>query len=123
MLKNTQHPLYHSIFPFHISTEQEIKNSSFFENKVSSIDLCIESIDGLIIEPQEVFSFWHLIPEPSTKNGFKIERQTNLLNAEFHCFHPILENDLKFAAEMKEQLKYVTTYSNNTQINSSSYKY
>ena len=76
--KNQQQSQDNSIFPFSISTEQEIKHSSFFENKTSNIDLCIESIDGLIIKPEQIFSFWQLVPEPSTKNGFKHGR--NIVN-------------------------------------------
>ena len=203
--KNQQQSQNNSIFPFSISTQQEIKSSSFFENKTSNIDLCIASIDGLIMEPEQVFSFWHLVPEPSTKNGFKngrnivngkvaeevgggicqvscilyinalkagleilerhahsvdlyqdherftplgsdativygykdlqfkntldvpirirIERKNNLLNAELHSVHQIIENEITFSVEIKDGLKRVTTYANNTPINCSSYKY
>lgn len=67
-------------YPFQISTQQEIKPSSFFENKTHNIDLCIQHLNGLIILPEHVFSFWHLIPEPSVHNGFKHGR--NLINGE-----------------------------------------
>lgn len=40
-------------------------------SEVENIKLCLPSIDGLVIEPGESFSFCRLIGLPTTKRGFK----------------------------------------------------
>lgn len=41
------------------------------KNKVTNIELACKKINGLIIHPNEVFSFWTTIGSPSKKNGYK----------------------------------------------------
>ncbi|QIO04606.1 VanW family protein [Acinetobacter shaoyimingii] len=192
------------IFPFQISTEQQIKASSFFENKTANIDLCIQYIDGLIVPPNHIFSFWHLVPEPSIQNGFKqgrniingaigeeigggicqvscilyitalkaglkiierhahsvdiyqeherftplgsdativyaykdlqfknifdfpiqinLRRKHDVLIAQFSFQNKILEKNIHFSVELRDQIKYVITHSDLDQINLSIYK-
>lgn len=59
---------------FQISTQQEIKINQYFDNKTHNIDLTIQALHGLVIEPNQTFSFWHLVPAPTQKNGYKIGR-------------------------------------------------
>ena len=40
-------------------------------NKAVNIGLAAEKINGLIIRPGEVFSFWKTVGSPSAKNGYK----------------------------------------------------
>ena len=40
-------------------------------NKVENIRLCLPHLDGLIIEPGEVFSFCRLVGKPTKRRGFK----------------------------------------------------
>lgn len=40
-------------------------------NKAENIRLACEGINGVIINPGEIFSFWQLVGNPSKKNGFK----------------------------------------------------
>ena len=54
-----------------ISTTQEIKKGAFFENKVHNIKTASVKISSVIIYPNQVFSFWKIIGNPSKKNGFK----------------------------------------------------
>lgn len=54
--------------------QQEIKISHFFANKTHNIDLCLKNLNGLVLHPQQIFSFWHLIPQPLAKHGFKMGR-------------------------------------------------
>ncbi|MGJ8685487.1 MAG: VanW family protein [Nonlabens sp.] len=61
-----------------LTVEQPLKQNRGLANKVHNIKLACYAIDGLVIKPGEWFSFWHFIPQPSHKNGFKIGR--NLLN-------------------------------------------
>lgn len=67
-------------FPLRIQQQQHIQMSAHFANKVHNLDLCIQAIDGLVLQPQQLFSFWQLVPKPSLKNGFKTGR--NLVNGQ-----------------------------------------
>lgn len=57
-----------------LTHQQVIQISSHFSQKVSNIDRCIEHINGVVVEPGQIFSFWHLVPQPTSKNGFKPSR-------------------------------------------------
>lgn len=59
---------------YQISTQQEIKINQYFENKTHNIDLTIQTLHGLVIEPNQIFSFWHLVQAPTQRNGYKIGR-------------------------------------------------
>ncbi len=61
-----------------IELRQIIKKSEFHENKVHNLKIVGEKINNLIINPNEVFSFWKLIGRPTENNGFKEGR--NLIN-------------------------------------------
>ncbi|MBJ9372394.1 VanW family protein [Acinetobacter sp. TGL-Y2] len=63
---------------YQISTSQEIKSNAYFANKIHNIDLAIQTLNGVIIQPQQIFSFWHLVKAPTLKNGYKAGR--NLVN-------------------------------------------
>ncbi|MDY6940680.1 MAG: VanW family protein [Cyanobacteriota bacterium] len=41
-------------------------------NKMHNLQLAIDRLDGLIIEPDRVFSFWYLVGFPSRARGFKV---------------------------------------------------
>ncbi|MEE3717529.1 VanW family protein [Tumidithrix elongata RA019] len=41
-------------------------------NKVTNLRLAIAQIDGLVIQPGEVFSFWYLVGNPTQNRGFKL---------------------------------------------------
>lgn len=64
----------HFNFGYQSVWQQEIKASSFFANKTHNIDLCLQQLNGLILQPQQVFSFWHSVPQPCIKHGFKTGR-------------------------------------------------
>ena len=65
-------------FPFSIKTSQEIKNGTFLDNKIHNLKLASNLINQIVIHPNEVFSFWKIIKNPSEKNGFKKGR--NIVN-------------------------------------------
>lgn len=75
-----QHSANSLTFNQKLSHYQEIKMSHSFANKVHNIDLCLEHINHIVIEPHQVFSFWQLVPKPVLKNGFKTGR--NLVNGQ-----------------------------------------
>lgn len=58
--------------------EIEIKKGAFFENKMHNLTLVESKLNGVIINPNEIFSFWKIVGEASQKSGFKVGR--NLIN-------------------------------------------
>lgn len=67
-------------FPFQITTIQEIKKSTLFENKVHNIKTASARIEPVLILPNEIFSFWKTIGAPNKKNNFKKGR--NIVNGQ-----------------------------------------
>ena len=41
-------------------------------NKVTNLRLAIAQIDGLVIQPNQVFSFWYIVGNPTKQRGFKL---------------------------------------------------
>ena len=54
-----------------IATTQEIKQGAFFENKIHNIKTASSKVESIIINPNQVFSFWKIVGSPTKKNGFK----------------------------------------------------
>lgn len=57
-----------------LSITQPIKKTAYSDNKRHNLQLAISRIHNMSIQPQEVFSFWKLIGNPSQKKGYKIGR-------------------------------------------------
>ena len=53
---------------------QEIKGSAFVEGKLANIGLGATLLDGVVIAPGEMLSFWALVGCPSAANGFSVGR-------------------------------------------------
>lgn len=53
---------------------QPIRNTGFVEGKLENIRLGAARLDGVVIAPGEIFSFWALVGEPSARAGFAIGR-------------------------------------------------
>jgi vancomycin resistance protein VanW len=53
-----------------IEVTQEIKKSKTTNAKIKNINIAIFQIEQILIYPNEVFSFWKIVGEPSKKNGF-----------------------------------------------------
>ena len=41
------------------------------EGKVANLRLAVDAVDGLVLRPGEVFSFWHAVGAPSTERGYR----------------------------------------------------
>jgi len=63
---------------YKIELRQIIRKGDFHKNKVHNLKTAGKKINHLIIQPNEVFSFWKLIGQPSEENDFKEGR--NLIN-------------------------------------------
>jgi vancomycin resistance protein VanW len=53
---------------------QEIKPTGFLEGKLANIGLSAALLDGVVVAPGEIFSFWKLVGRPSAAAGFAIGR-------------------------------------------------
>jgi vancomycin resistance protein VanW len=53
---------------------QEIKPTAFLEGKLANIRLSAALLDGVVVMPGEVFSFWKLVGRPSAAAGFELGR-------------------------------------------------
>lgn len=67
-----------SLWAYSIETRQIVRPSHLFENKIDNINLAGKSINEVVVQPGEVFSFWRVIGNPSARNGYKTGR--NLVN-------------------------------------------
>lgn len=56
---------------FSIELKQPIMPSEYFENKLHNIQVCANKINGLLLQPNQIFSFWYLIGSPTLSNGFQ----------------------------------------------------
>jgi vancomycin resistance protein VanW len=65
--------LAHETFEHSSILLKRLKNSDMLlqRNKVHNLRLAIERLDGLIVEPGEVFSFWHRLGRPTASKGYK----------------------------------------------------
>jgi vancomycin resistance protein VanW len=53
---------------------QEIKGTAFLEGKLANIGLSVALLDGVVVAPDEIFSFWRLVGCPSARAGFAVGR-------------------------------------------------
>ncbi len=63
-----------AIFPFSLIETQPVLPSATLENKLQNLRLGAAQIQHIVIAPNEVFSFWKLVGNPSAKNGFTKSR-------------------------------------------------
>lgn len=61
-------------YPIQISLSQPIKSNPHTSNKLENLKIASSLINNKVIEPGQIFSFWNLIPRPTSKNGFKLGR-------------------------------------------------
>jgi vancomycin resistance protein VanW len=65
-------------FSYELKLVQPIVQSAFYENKIHNIQQGCTAIEGIVIYPNQIFSFWKCVPQPTKSNNFKIGR--NLVN-------------------------------------------
>ncbi|MFN0173773.1 MAG: VanW family protein [Saprospiraceae bacterium] len=53
---------------------QPIRPGATFANKLANLRLATSSIDGLLLRPGAVFSFWEIVGPPTTSRGFRPSR-------------------------------------------------
>lgn len=58
-------------FPHFISGQQPVHASHLSENKVHNLLLAAGKLNGRVIGPGQIFSFWNLVERPIEKNGYR----------------------------------------------------
>ena len=54
-----------------VEFKQPIRKGEFHENKIHNLKIVSAKINNLVIQPNEVFSFWKRVGKPSKQNNFK----------------------------------------------------
>ena len=58
-------------WPERISYSQPISQNSYTEAKLNNLRIALKALDGLILPPEKIFSYWQFIPRPVKRNGFQ----------------------------------------------------
>ncbi len=58
------------LFERQITVSQIIPNNSYLNNKKHNLATAIACIENIPIQPGQIFSFWHLVGEPSPQKGY-----------------------------------------------------
>ncbi len=79
-LKNSKHfakkldsnDLPYKYFEHQTLLRRKLKDVDMYlqENKIINLKIAIQNLDGLIIKPDEVFSYWYLIGKPTISKGY-----------------------------------------------------
>ena len=56
------------------SISQPIRQTAHYEGKLHNLQRAAKILDGITIPPGKILSFWHLVGEPSARNGFQLGR-------------------------------------------------
>ncbi|WP_072207779.1 VanW family protein [Mastigocoleus testarum] len=51
--------------------KQRSGSADINENRIYNMQLAADQINGLIIQPKQIFGFWNRVPRPIIKNGFR----------------------------------------------------
>ena len=71
------------LLPYQLEEVQPVRQSSYYENKLHNLRLGAQRINQIIIQPGQVFSYWHVLGAPSAQNGFREGR--NLINGKLQA--------------------------------------
>ena len=74
-MKNKKKNIFfeHIIADYQIVLRKELTDNDAIilqENKITNMKIAAEKINGIIIEPGKIFSFWNVVGNPSYKNGY-----------------------------------------------------
>lgn len=51
--------------------KQRSTANNLHQNRLINMSLAAQFVDGLIIQPQQIFGFWRRVPQPTIQNGFQ----------------------------------------------------
>ncbi|MGI0490482.1 VanW family protein [Alkalinema pantanalense CENA528] len=53
-----------------IQVEQELKPSAYSENKRHNLTIAVHQIESVVIQPNQIFSFWSVVGQPTKRRGY-----------------------------------------------------
>jgi vancomycin resistance protein VanW len=57
-----------------ITVQQAITGGDAAANKINNLQMAISCLQGMVLQPGQIFSFWHLVGQPSSKKGYQKSR-------------------------------------------------
>ena len=57
-----------------VTISQPIRQTAHYQGKLHNLRMAAKILDGITIPPGKIFSFWHLVGQPSARNGFQLGR-------------------------------------------------
>lgn len=60
--------------PHAISLQQTIMGGDAAANKLQNLQLAVARLQGIVLQPGQLFSFWHCVGQPSGKKGYQKSR-------------------------------------------------
>ncbi len=116
-------------FPIQLSMSQPIRKNDYSKNKKHNLQLAIRTIENKVILPNQILSYWQLIPQPTPSNGFKKGRNVigNSLALDYGgglcqlsgiLYHLALEADLDIIERHPHSLDIYTEASRYTPLGS-----
>lgn len=51
--------------------KQRSAANNLHQNRLINMSLAVQFVNGLVLQPQQIFSFWQRLPQPTAKNGFQ----------------------------------------------------
>lgn len=57
-------------WPAYVTVTQSLGHSAHVENKKHNLALAIRELQDVQVGPEEIFSFWHLVGQPTKRRGF-----------------------------------------------------
>jgi vancomycin resistance protein VanW len=100
-----------------IIEKQEIKRGELFDNKLSNIRLTASKISGIVIRRGAIFSFWHMVGNPSEGNGFQKSRIIKNGMVDFETGGGICQvSGLVYLAALKAGLKILERHNHSVDI-------
>ncbi len=100
-----------------IIEKQAIKRGELFENKLSNIRLTAAKISGIVIRRGAIFSFWHVVGNPSERNGFRKSRIIKNGVVDFETGGGVCQvSGLMYLAALKAGLKILERHNHSVDI-------
>ena len=97
--------------------KQEIKRGELFDNKLSNIRLTASKISGIVIRRGAIFSFWHIVGNPSERNGFQKSRSIKNGVVDFETGGGVCQvSGLVYLAALKAGLKILERHNHSVDI-------
>jgi vancomycin resistance protein VanW len=74
LFANPVTPLHPPDWIAQIRISQALKPSAYADNKWQNLALAIQCIEPVVIQPGQIFSFWHLVGNPIAVRGYQVGR-------------------------------------------------